>query len=63
MGPEVTEIRDSRWLNFKDPDGNVPMICECWQCHGAAGMDRPSRKQRRRPDQSPGGGANKGGSG
>ena len=29
MGSEVTEIRDSRWFNFKDPDGNVLMICEC----------------------------------
>lgn len=22
-------IRDGRWFNFKDPDGNVLMICEC----------------------------------
>jgi catechol 2,3-dioxygenase-like lactoylglutathione lyase family enzyme len=28
-GSEVTEIRDGRWFNFKDPDGNVLMICEC----------------------------------
>jgi catechol 2,3-dioxygenase-like lactoylglutathione lyase family enzyme len=26
---EVTEIRDGRWFNFKDPDGNVLMICQC----------------------------------
>lgn len=26
---EVTEIRDGQWFNFKDPDGNVLMICEC----------------------------------
>lgn len=38
MGSETTEIRDGRWFNFKDPDGNVLMICECWQQHGAAGM-------------------------
>jgi len=29
MGSETTEIRDGRWFNFKDPDGNVLMICEC----------------------------------
>ena len=28
-GAEVTEIRDGQWFNFKDPDGNVLMICEC----------------------------------
>jgi len=28
-GSEVTEIRDDQWFNFKDPDGNVLMICEC----------------------------------
>jgi catechol 2,3-dioxygenase-like lactoylglutathione lyase family enzyme len=28
-GSEVTEIRDGQWFNFKDPDGNVLMICEC----------------------------------
>jgi hypothetical protein len=41
MGPEVTEIRDGRWFNFKDPDGNAPMICECWQCHGATAWIGP----------------------
>jgi len=26
---EVTEIRDGQWFNFRDPDGNLLMICEC----------------------------------
>lgn len=29
IGAEVAEIRDGQWFNFKDPDGNVLMICEC----------------------------------
>ena len=28
-GAELAEIRDGQWFNFKDPDGNVLMICEC----------------------------------
>lgn len=28
-GSEVAEIRDGQWFNFKDPDGNVLMVCEC----------------------------------
>ncbi|AXJ10819.1 VOC family protein [Arthrobacter sp. PM3] len=26
---DVTEIRDNQWFTFKDPDGNVLMVCEC----------------------------------
>lgn len=25
----VTGIEDSQWFNFKDPDGNMLMICKC----------------------------------
>lgn len=25
----VTDIEHGQWFNFKDPDGNVLMICEC----------------------------------
>ncbi|WP_219837626.1 VOC family protein [Paenibacillus sp. R14(2021)] len=25
----VTEIEHGQWFNFKDPDGNVLMICHC----------------------------------
>ncbi len=25
----ITEIENNHWFNFKDPDGNVLMICQC----------------------------------
>ncbi|MGD7043210.1 VOC family protein [Jeotgalibacillus proteolyticus] len=25
----VTEIQHGHWFNFKDPDGNVMMVCRC----------------------------------
>ncbi|MBM7583710.1 catechol 2,3-dioxygenase-like lactoylglutathione lyase family enzyme [Bacillus pakistanensis] len=25
----ITEIEHDQWFNFKDPDGNVLMICKC----------------------------------
>lgn len=25
----ITEIEHNHWFNFKDPDGNVLMICQC----------------------------------
>lgn len=25
----VTEIEHSHWFNFKDPDGNLLMVCKC----------------------------------
>lgn len=25
----LTEIENGHWFNFKDPDGNVLMVCEC----------------------------------
>jgi hypothetical protein len=25
----ITEIEHNHWFNFKDPDGNVLMVCQC----------------------------------
>lgn len=27
-GAELTEVTDDQWFNFRDPDGNVLMICQ-----------------------------------
>ena len=27
-GVELTEVNDDQWFNFRDPDGNVLMICQ-----------------------------------
>ena len=62
-GSEVTEIRDGRWFNFKDPGGNVPMICACWQRPGAPGWYGHTRRRRRPRSQKAGTAAPRGGSG
>ncbi|MEV8041463.1 VOC family protein [Arthrobacter sp. NPDC080082] len=29
LGGEVMDITDGRWFTFRDPDGNLLMVCEC----------------------------------